>query len=166
MLGRESVSLANEGAAGFPARPAELAGMGFAPTAVAIVALLGVGLAAAQRRETDAPRTRAVLQVARELSIPIRVPSVVLAEVCRGGARDAAVHRVLAGGIGVIDVNRTIAEKAGALLHRLNRDSRHAVDALVVATATLIGASVIATHDPDDLKRLAARESQVEILAI
>jgi len=40
-------------------------------------------LAAAHRRESDAIRARAVLQVARDLDIPIRVPAPVLAEVCR-----------------------------------------------------------------------------------
>ena len=123
-------------------------------------------LAAAHRRESDALRSRAVLQVARELGVPIRVPVAVLAEVCRGGARDAAVSRVLAGGIGVIDLNRAMAEKAGALLHRLGLGSSHAVDAFVVATAAIVGKSVIATHDPDDLRRLAARERDVDILAI
>lgn len=123
-------------------------------------------LAAAQRREADALRARAVLQVARDLDIPIRVPAPVLAEVCRGGARDAAVNRVLAGGVGVVDLNRMIAQRAGALLHRLGLDSRYAVDAFVVATAAVLGPAVIATHDPDDLKRLAARESGVTILRI
>lgn len=123
-------------------------------------------LASAQQRETSAVRARAVLQIARDRSIPIRVPAAVLAEVCRGGARDAAVHRVLAGGLTVIDLNRAIAEKAGALLHRLGLDSTHAVDAFVVATAAALGRSIIATHDPDDLRRLSAREPGVEILAI
>lgn len=123
-------------------------------------------LAAAHRRESDALRARAVLQVARDLRLPIRVPAPVLAEVCRGGARDAAVHRVLAGGIGVVDLTRAIAERAGAALHRLGLDSSHAVDAFVVATAAVLGSSVIATHDPVDLRRLAAREPHVEIFAI
>ena len=123
-------------------------------------------LAAAHRRESDAVRARAVLEVARDLDVPIRVPAAVLAEVCRGGARDAAVNRVLAGGIVVVDLNRAIAQKAGALLYRVGLDSAHAVDAFVVATAGVLGESVIATHDPDDLRRLAAREPGVEILVI
>lgn len=123
-------------------------------------------LAAAQRRETDAARARAVLQVARDLDVPIRVPAAVLAEVCRGGPRDAAVNRILSGGIVVVDLNRTIAQKAGALLQRLGLDSTHAVDAFVVATAAILGSSVIATHDPADLRRLAAREPDVEIISI
>lgn len=123
-------------------------------------------LAAAHRRESEAVRARAVLQVARDLDVPVRVPAAVLAEVCRGGARDAAVNRVLSGGVVVTDLNRVIAQRAGALLHRHGLDSAHAVDAFVVATAAVLGSSVIATHDPDDLRRLASREPAVEILAI
>jgi len=75
------------------------------------------------------------------------------------------VNRVLAGGIGVVDLNRAIGQKAGALLHRIGLDSRHAVDAFVVATARC---SARGHRDarPDDLQRLAAREPGVTILRV
>lgn len=123
-------------------------------------------LASATRRESEALRARAVLRVAHELGAPVRVPAPVLAEVCRGGARDAAINRVLSGGIGVIDLTAPIARRAGALLAAARLDSSHAVDAFVVATAAVLGRSIIATHDPDDLELLAAREPAVRILAI
>src|SRR5205823_2967682 len=52
-------------------------------------------LAHATARPTNALRARAILQVAYDENAVVRVPTPVLAEVCRGGARDAAVDRVL-----------------------------------------------------------------------
>jgi predicted nucleic acid-binding protein len=124
-------------------------------------------LAQAARRGTAALRTRAILAIAHELRAPVRVPAPVLAEVCRGGARDAAINRVLAGkGITVIDLTAAIARKAGALLGRAKLDSSHAVDAFVVATAASLGAALIATHDPDDIGRLAAGQPGIRVWAI
>ena len=119
------------------------------------------------RRGTALQRARAVLTLAYELHAPVRVPAPVLAEMCRGGARDAAVDRVLTGrGISVLDLTAAIARKAGALLASLHLDSCHAVDAFVVATAAALGSAVIATHDPDDIARLAAREPGLRVWAI
>jgi hypothetical protein len=41
-----------------------------------------------------------------------------------------------------------------------------AIDALVVATAIRFGGGIVATHDPDDLRRLAARHPNVSILEL
>jgi hypothetical protein len=46
------------------------------------------------------------------------------------------------------------------------RARAHAVDAFVVATALAFDSAVIATHDPDDLARLAAGLAHVRIFAI
>jgi predicted nucleic acid-binding protein len=114
-----------------------------------------------------AARARAILTVAHERSAVIRVPVAVLAEVCRGTARDAAVNRVLHGrGIEVVPMNEAIARRAGALLSAARLDSTCAVDAFVVATAVTLGGGVIATHDPDDLARLSVREPTITIWPI
>lgn len=112
-------------------------------------------------------RARAILHVAYEQRAVVRVPAPVLAEVCRGSQRDAAIDRVLNGrGIGVVDLTALCARRAGALLERAKLDSAHAVDAFVVATAMQFASAVIATGDPRDLKRLAFGMRQISIFAI
>jgi predicted nucleic acid-binding protein len=86
----------------------------------------------------------------------VRVPAAVLEEVCRGPRFDAAVERLLNDrGILVCAVTRTIAQRAAGLLAKAKLSSAHAVDAFVVATALDFDAAVIATGDPDDLRRLS-----------
>lgn len=124
-------------------------------------------LAHATARAVSAQRARAILAVAHELQALVRVPAPALAEVCRGGARDAAVERVLNHrGIRVIDLTARIARHAGALLGAAKLDSSHAVDAFVVATAASFGSSMVATHDPDGIGRLAARLPGIRVWAI
>lgn len=123
-------------------------------------------LANASRRSVAAQRARAILRVAAEHHAVVRIPSPVLAEVSRGGARDAAVDRLIASGVGVVDLSRRMAQRAGALLSRHGLDSSHAVDAFVVATAAVLGDALIATHDPDDLERLAATEAGVSVFTV
>lgn len=125
--------------------------------------------ALARRRERPAlaRRARAILAVAHEEQALVRVPAPVLAEVCRGGARDAPVDHLLADrGIVVAPLTASIARRAGALLARAKLSSAHAVDAFVVATAVELGSTIIATHDPDDMKRLAAGFRDVRVVAI
>jgi hypothetical protein len=124
-------------------------------------------LARASRRSVRAERSRAVLQVAYEKGARVRIPAPVLAEVCRGGAVDAPVDRLLGGrGIVVVDLTMRIARRAGALLAGAKLGSAHAVDAFVVATAAEFAPAVIATGDPDDLSRLSSRMAQVRIFSI
>ncbi len=124
-------------------------------------------LAFATQRPVAARRARAILQVAHEEHALVRVPSPVLAEVYRGGRPDAAVDRVLNDrGIEVVDLTRAMAKRAGSLLGRARLGSAHAVDAFVVATAIAFSSAVIATHDPDDLRRLATAHPSVRIFAI
>jgi predicted nucleic acid-binding protein len=124
-------------------------------------------LAHATARSVAAARARAILAVAHEHRALVRVPSAVLAEVCRGGARDAAVNRVLASGaIAIVNLDAAIARRAGALLAAAKMSSAHAVDAFVVATAAALGRAIVATGDPDDIGRLAAREPHVSVYAL
>jgi predicted nucleic acid-binding protein len=124
-------------------------------------------LARARERCALAERARAILQVAHEDGALVRVPAPVLAEVCRGGGFDAPVRQLLNGrGIGVVDLTERVARRAGGLLARAGLGSAHAVDAFVVATALEFGLAVIATGDPDDLRRLAKNAPSLRILAI
>jgi predicted nucleic acid-binding protein len=124
-------------------------------------------LARARERGALAERARAILQVAHEEGALVRVPAPVLAEVCRGKAFDAPVSQLLNGrGIAVVDLTERAARRAGSLLARAGLGSEHAVDAFVVATALEFGFAVIATGDPDDLRRLAKGAPSIRILAI
>lgn len=124
-------------------------------------------LARARQRPVLAERARAILHVARDEGAVVRVPAPVLAEVCRGGPIDAPVDWLLHGhGIVVVDLTASTARRAGALLARAKLGSSHAVDAFVVATALEFGSAVIATGDPDDLRRLSSGFRRLRIFAI
>jgi hypothetical protein len=114
-----------------------------------------------------AERSRAILHVAYERRALVRVPAAVLAEVCRGSRFDAAVDRLLNDrGILVCALTRTIAQRAGGLLAKAKLSSAYAVDAFVVATALDFDAAVIATGDPDDLRRLSASHKKLRVFAL
>lgn len=124
-------------------------------------------LARPRERAALALRARAVLTIAHAEQALVRVPAAVLAEVCRGGARDAPVDHVLnARGIVVAPLTAAIGRRAGALLGRAKLSSAHAVDAFVAATAAELGPSIIATHDPGDLRKLAAGVRDVRIVPL
>ncbi len=78
-----------------------------------------------------------------------------LAEVLRGGPRNAALHRVL-NKITVVPIDRTYGRAAGELLGRTGLSGhRCALDALLAAVALSQQRPVVLlTSDPDDLARL------------
>ena len=124
-------------------------------------------LARPLERKALAARASAVLSHAFERRALIRVPASVLAEVCRGTRYDSAVNQLLNNpGVRVHDLNRSIAQRAGHLLARAKLSSAHAVDAFVVATALEFDAAVIATGDPDDIRRLAAPFASLGVFAL
>lgn len=83
---------------------------------------------------------------------PVVVSAVTLAEVLRGHARDAAVHRLL-GQVKVQPVTDKIGRQAGELLGLTKRNDT--IDAVVVATAASMPSPVvIVTSDPDDIGAL------------
>jgi hypothetical protein len=95
------------------------------------------------------------------------VPASVLAEVCRGPRFDPAINRVLNGkGIGVFDLTREVAQRAGGILGKANLGSEHAVDAFVVATALEFDAAVIATGDPKDIGRMAGGYRELKVFPL
>jgi hypothetical protein len=69
-------------------------------------------------------------------------------------------------GIVVVSTDEAAARRVGALLSRRKLGSAHAVDAFVVATAMGFGSAIIATGDPDDIRRLSAGIPQVRVFAI
>ena len=121
-------------------------------------------LAERPRRSTALRRMQAVLEVIEERGGSAVVPAPVLVEVSRG-SRSAGIARVV-NRMQVVSTGRSIATAAGALLHEHDLDSRHAVDALVAATAATVQPSVIVTADPTDMARLTADLAAVEVFSL
>lgn len=78
-----------------------------------------------------------------------------LAEVLRGGPRDARIHRILRR-VTVVDIDKSLGRKAGELLGATGLSGhRCTVDALLAAVALAQRRPVILlTSDPDDMTRL------------
>ena len=124
-------------------------------------------LANPAQRGALALRARAIARVAHERGALVRVPAPVLAEVCRGGRLDAPINQFLGRDVvRVVELTRTIAQRAGSLLASARMSSAHAVDAFVVATALEFELALIASADLKDIKRLAANHLQVSVLAL
>ncbi|MEU4225864.1 PIN domain-containing protein [Nonomuraea sp. NPDC026600] len=100
-------------------------------------------------------RVRAYLEVARSRGARVAVSAITLAEVLRGGARDALVHRVLTR-VNRVPVTEEVARRAGELLGETGLSGhRCAIDAIVAATTlSLTRPAVLLTSDPDDMSRL------------
>jgi hypothetical protein len=96
----------------------------------------------------------------------VPVSAAVLAELLRGGPRDAQVNAVLnQGALEIVDVGRGIARIAGGLLGASGLASSTAIDAFVAATPVRAG-GVIATSDPSDLRRLASSHRNVKVVPL
>jgi predicted nucleic acid-binding protein len=97
----------------------------------------------------------------------VRIPSAALVELYRGHGVAEAIDGVLARGFAqVVTTGARMARIAGHLLADVDAGGEMAIDALVVATAIRFGGGIVATHDPDDLRRLAARHPNVSILEL
>lgn len=109
------------------------------------------------------PRVRAFVAAAWDSQASVVVSAITLTEVLRGGARDAAVHRVLARTI-VQPVTPAIARNAGELLGATGLGGhRCAIDAVVAATTLALPRPVtLLTSDPDDLSRLVEEPSRAK----
>jgi len=123
-------------------------------------------LANARDRSVSARRAQALLDEAQRRGALVRIPAAVLVEVYRGGRADAKVDRVVGRGNRIVALDHATGRVAGRLRARDDLDSCHTVDATVVATAIRLGGGVIATADPDDLKRLARDNPNVAIHAL
>lgn len=137
---------------------------------MAVLVLDSEAVSALARPRQDLDRhqqVRAAMRSAHRRNFPIRVPSAVLVELYRGRGADQLLDGVLARGVAqVVTTGVRIARIAGHLLADANVGSEMAIDALVVATAIRLGGGIVATHDPDDMRLLAARHLNVAILNI
>jgi predicted nucleic acid-binding protein len=99
--------------------------------------------------------TRHRYEAARRRQSDVVTAASTLAEVLRGGQRDAGLHRVL-NRITVIPVDRQVGRAAGELLGRMGLSGhQHALDALLAVVALDQARPVVLlTSDPDDLTRL------------
>jgi predicted nucleic acid-binding protein len=112
-------------------------------------------------------RVRAAMRSAHRRNAPVRIPSAVLVELYRGHGTDEPIDALLGRGFAqVVTTGVRIARIAGHLLADAGVGSELAIDALAVATAIRLGGGMVATHDPDDLRRLAGRQTNVAILEI
>jgi predicted nucleic acid-binding protein len=117
-------------------------------SAVAYVVYDAGALIAAERGSHEFIATHAeFLSFGTELT----VPSPVLTQVWRGGARQTGLSRALRACL-IVPTSEKTAKSAGIMLGRSKTSD--AVDAIVVATALELSAPVI-TSDPDDLTFLA-----------
>jgi predicted nucleic acid-binding protein len=124
-------------------------------------------LARPTERRVLAERAGAILRVAHRKRALIRVPAPVLAEVCRSVRHDLAINHLLNNpGVRVAELDRAAAQQAGQMLARLKLSSEHAIDAFVVAIALQFDTAVIATGDPEDMRRLAAPFSRIGVFAL
>lgn len=91
----------------------------------------------------------------------------VLAEVVRGRPQDAAVFGGLRRErVEVHAVDSRVGVRAGQLLGACGAGSELAIDAFVVAVADLAGGAVVATGDPQDMRRLASHATAVAVATL
>jgi len=91
---------------------------------------------------------------AHERSGRVMTAASTIAEVLRGGPRDASLHRVL-NQVRVVPIDKELGRAAGELLGRAGLSGHHTIDALLAAVA--LGQPrpvVLLTSDPDDMARL------------
>lgn len=114
---------------------------------------------------TNDRRVQAFLTTARRRDARVVVSVITLAEVLRGGQRDADIHRVL-NRVSHIPVTTVLARSAGELLGSTSI-ANATVDAVVAATALAEpGPVVVLTSDPDDLGRLTMGHPSITVQKI
>src|SRR5271165_1049268 len=121
--------------------------------------VLDAGALIAQERRN--PKVAALMEVAAEHRIEMILPSAVLAQVWRDGARQALLSKMLRNpGLVEAPLHHADAKRVGELL----RDSgtSDVVDAHVAALAGRLQVPVI-TSDPDDISRLNAAIELIRI---
>ncbi|GAC1606071.1 MAG: hypothetical protein NVS3B21_35770 [Acidimicrobiales bacterium] len=117
------------------------------------------------KASTNDPCVQAFLTSARQRDARVVVSAITLAEVLRGGRRDAAIHRIL-NRVSHVAVSAELARAAGILLGAANLGDA-TVDAVVSATALAeSGPVLILTSDPDDLGRLTRGHPSVAVQEI
>ena len=101
------------------------------------------------------PAVRALVQTAHQRYDNVVTAASTLAEVLRGGAADARMHRVLQR-VTVASIDKAVGRKAGELLGVTGLSGhRCAVDAMLAAVALAQRRpALLLTSDPDDMARL------------
>lgn len=100
--------------------------------------------------EKGSPAVLGLLVEAQRASVPVRVPSAVVAQVWRNGARQARLASVLRG-VDEVELTRPGARRIGELLGASRRVD--VVDGSVIDVAQ--DGDEILTSDPGDLRALA-----------
>jgi predicted nucleic acid-binding protein len=103
-------------------------------------------------------RVRQAMMAADRLGQETVVPTVILAELYRGGGRNQMVDALLSReeqALVLRDTDRVLARLVGGVLAAADSGSEDLADAHVVATAVEAGGGVLLTGDVDDLERLA-----------
>jgi predicted nucleic acid-binding protein len=117
-------------------------------------------------------RTRLHYEAARDRESHVVTAASTIAEVIRGGPRDASLHRVL-NRITVVPIDKALGRAAGELLGRAGMAGhRCTIDALLAAVA--LGQArpvVLLTSDPDDMARLTEepgrpRAEQIAVIRV
>jgi predicted nucleic acid-binding protein len=112
-------------------------------------------------------RVRALIIEMRKRELPVATVAAVLAETVRGRPQDAAVFSGMRRDRVVVHpVDTRTGVRAGQLLGACRLDSTRAVDAFVVAVADLAGGALVATVDPDDLRKLADHAHRVAVVSL
>lgn len=125
------------------------------------VVLDSEGLSKAAARDE---RTAAFIKQALAEQGRVVVPTVTLAEVLRGGQRDAAVHQVL-NQYEVQDITAALGRAAGEILGQAGSDKT--VDAVVAAVAVARpGRVLVLTSDVDDLSALTAGRGGIKVVHV
>lgn len=115
------------------------------------------------RHHTGQRRVRQALEAARRVGADTATPAVVLAELLRGAAGEAAVDALLGReAIDICDTDKRLAREVGRVLTSAGRGSDYIVDAHVVAVASRSGGLVL-TGDPDDLTALAGARPDITV---
>lgn len=107
-------------------------------------------------------RTIAHLKEAQGRGLDVTVPTVVVAEVWRGGSRSAGLARLLAACI-VEPLSQATARAAGEAQAAVRAATT--IDAVVMASASARGDRVL-TSDPSDLARLQRVFTNVRVTAV
>lgn len=103
-------------------------------------------------------RVRQAMVAAVRLRREVTVPTVVLAELYRGGGRNQLVDALLSReeqALVLRDTDRVLARLVGGILAAAGAGSEDLADAHVVAVAVEGGGGVVLTGDPRDMSRLS-----------
>lgn len=107
---------------------------------------------------------RAAVERARLAGYAIVIPSVVVAQVHRGGREQAKTDRIFKAVDAIVPTSVEIARQAGELLGAASLSD--AVDAIVVAEALAAAPAIILTSDRPDIRRLLEGQPASALVAV